>query len=370
MPIDPTKINKINKTSKEVRQHPDTFKQTIDERPDLVTVGFDGLGICSFSETEYHNSLFNNANKLTVEAQKSVSKSKKIIPTKFGRCETSVIRKEHHQLTMVVQSFDSQGNRNDFIEQFHLPNDVTITIRALENPQIDSYLKYEPLQNYNRQSLSQNTHSIQEKHDLRWLLDIESAEFYGTKLKPKISSIPLSKLFIENAEFYCRALLLKSQQNQVPMKQTIKKNLNQSYQGYIGHELGAKIPADKVLIKIESSTLNQEFILWKNMVSDEARFFIKISNSCNGIAENGDFSVIYDFFETSDSNTFTVVPSEDSTNSEGVKRIKKPNSKEDPEPPASSYVRFCGAFLAGKQNGINGLFKTEATPNTLNTNKK
>ncbi|MBX7170004.1 MAG: hypothetical protein K1X72_03530 [Pyrinomonadaceae bacterium] len=367
MPIDPTKLGK----AENIKKHKPEFAQTetIETRPDLVTLGFEGLGIVCFSEPKPLDFSPASGKKMT-----PIKETKKPILEVPARGEVAIIRRKkenqiHYLRIAIFQSNDNGGwerlellNNDGKDNNKPLPNDVEITIKAIENPEIAGFVKYSNNQPFNR-----NSFSNQNQYDIRWLVDIEG-ELHKKTLIPKKGQTKLSPLYIENAEFYSRSFLLRGE-NKDPQPQVID-NSNQKI--FIGHELGAKIQASKVQFLMKSNSfpeINSD-ITFPLSETNGKRYVIKITNTCDGATEQGDFDAIYEFLKDPSAKTFTLEATDvevnkprlnQATNIANDKAIAKPSIPTIPPigPGAFTYVRFCGSYLASKQNGIKDILNAQ-----------
>ena len=304
--------------------------QTINDRPDFVTVGSLGLGINTFA-------------------------------TKPPRGETAIIRKRNHTLSVKVFKL-KPGGQMEKVKDFGgaaddataLPDDTEISIRATLNPKIMGYAKYTLAQlEFVRLALSAALDAgilpANYIFDLRWLMDLEGCEVHNSKLQP-VKKKKFTKLFIHNAEFYCRSLL-PLENSAKPARQGRQvgqvthtpdgkivdySGSSQVNIGYVGHELGAKIEADEVVISVNGDS----YELRKANLETGERYFIQIINQCPTPSNVSDFPVLYDLLQVGQA---------------GVVEVKIDLLSSGAKEEFAPTVKFCGSVHASKQDGISDL---------------
>ena len=362
MPIDPTKLSKASDFGKTTKIQ----LSGIESRPDLVTVAFEGLGICCFAESRI---IDRQPNKKTAPKSLEAGIPVSNIPQIPARCEIAIIRKtaaaSRHLLTIAVwettdgvnyalHNYPNHGEiKYGFDESSDLPDDIEISVKAVQNAQIGGYAKYKPTQTLNKQGKGN-----QDAYDLGWIVDIEGAGFHPNKLAARKANTKLSTMYIHNAEFYSRSFLKKSAENADPQPQTVS---GLSTPIIIGHELGAKIPADKIRLTVKSIKGNIDDVFEFGAAGGK-RYLIKVGNTCySSSASNGDFDAIYEFLKDTSEHPaqFTLTPYLPSLLKTTIPQIPKPT----PNPQAHAYVRFCGAYLAGKQDGIGAILAAQTVTN-------
>jgi hypothetical protein len=374
MPIDPIKITNFSKAPApgKTTEVPLMPSNSIESRPDLVTVAFQGLGICCFAEPK----TIDRRSSQTVSPKTALKTaqagfSTEIITQTPARCEIAIIRRttpSKHILTIEVwettdginYNLHNYPNHGNILYGFDgapaLPDDAEISVNATQNPQIGGYAKYKPLQTLNNQSIGN-----QDAHDLGWIIDVEGNGFHNKKLSPQKAITRLSTMYIHNAEFYTRSFLTKGPQNSEPQPQTVS---GQSAPIAIGHELGAKIPAAKVQLTVKSKQGGINKVFEFDTASGK-RYLVKVGNLCyNDSSPDGDFDAIYEFLkETGESSPqFSVTP-----NLPPQKMSARPVPKLVPNPQDSAYIRFCGASLASKQDGIGEILTVQTMPDIIPT---
>jgi hypothetical protein len=344
---------------------------TIDTRPDLVTVGFEGLGVCCFAKEKILG--FDSTGLGNATSTKRIAKpSPKTLPTIPARGEIGVIREANHSFTIEVQE-NSGGTI--VLPKIVLPSDgVEIVIKATMAPQILAYAKYEPPAQLAKASLG-----AQDLHDLDWIIDIDA--IHGVPLIPKNGSpTKLSTIYIHNAEFYTRRFLLSqpSASGSVtpppPQLQILKKQgSSQAESLFVGHELGAKIPAKsaQLLIKVKGVITHQ----LQMDDADGKTYFISMKNTCINTNSNiSDFGSIYKFLQASDGSTFSLEPASapikpvptsggqsSQTKNVVAKQVPNPQQPTDLRGIVKTYVRFCGAYTASGQDGISAILAAQSS---------
>lgn len=321
-------------------------RATIADRPDLVTIGFDGLGVTCFRDEVISPGSPKFSSKLSPLGKPSKAAKKGMALTIPVRAETAIIRKEGHDLNLDIYTINNAGHWSNPTHSLNnLPSDVEISIYATSMPSVDGYTKYHGTQ---ATAFSRSAALPHDPHDLRCLVHIEGPEFHDKKLTARKGTRKLSKLYIQNAEFYCGGLLTKGPNNPAPQPQYLERpGGSQEVVNYVGRELGAKIDADQVEIRIIGKDIDETIVLEKPDPILGVRYFVRISNTCDNTGGAGDFQAIYEFLRDTKGNiTLDAQPP--------LPPPQKQNIPPSPlnKPEEMSHVRFCGAYIAEKQNGI------------------
>jgi len=298
-------------SSKNKKQREKKMSVTIDQRPDLVTVSYHGLGISCFTDPTYVylDPVRQTERILQIPNLDLLGRSRlNLSMLEYGRHETAILRYKKHLLQIEILGLDVNSNvRESFLFPTlkpnqspatvvdRIPSDSLIKIRATSNQVIDGCIKYNAGQNLNRFSTSGND------FDLRWIPDIEGGEFHNKALAIQGHNIPITELHIENAEFYCRKICqydqTKTETKVEIVNNSLAASVNSQLFGRIGYELGAKIPADIAEISITHANHNTETYSFKQKTVNGHfidRYRIKITNLDPNFDQISDFPVYYE----------------------------------------------------------------------------
>jgi hypothetical protein len=158
------------------------------------------------------------------------------------RCEKLFLRHDAHNFGIEV----TKKLNGKIVESkiYNFAPDSSIEIFGV-NPAISGFKRYEPGE-FVRGNADSN-----DPEDFRWMVDIEG-ELHGEKLLPTKTSakngVPLTRVFIRNAEFYTKR---KSEQEVYLLDKSgrVLKDF-----GKIGDVMGAKLDADKVIVRATGKT--------------------------------------------------------------------------------------------------------------------
>jgi hypothetical protein len=308
---------KVNKTKTKE-------KLTINKQPCILTITYNGLAVSCFSEKK---------NK-----------------SDTGKNESAILRVSDHKLSVYLEN-QQTGKK----ESIPIPiNNVEIEIKALENPKIKGFEKFVSKTAFTRKIKSDNP------FDLRWIPNIESAEFHNGKIScyDKID-FPLTKMSIQNAVFYCNKKSskdLKKSKGDWMLESKVLEIVKKSNFGRVGFEMGAKIDADQVQILIkQNDTILLDKVLSK---SEGVEYLLKIENMCsdetNRASHSGDFHRYYEIFD----NKGAGFELEGKLFDELDKKEKKPSNQKGE---TISRAEFCGMIFSNERTDLNDLFQASSS---------
>lgn len=220
----------------------------------------------------------------------------------LDRFETAILRESGHSFSINIQK---EANEQTYGIAFfdNIPReDVSIHITGLGNPSVVGYETYEP-------GYFDRTATTNDVNDLRWIVDM--CQLHETELSPTGESgsehdMPISRLYIKNAEFYTKAYT--DYDTNIIVKDSGENVIADGLFGKYGYILGAKIIADT--IEIEFGGMNQSTINLEKETGTVYKIFI--SNMREGEDPTSDFPEYYKVVEDLNGKTCNIVKVVDS----------------------------------------------------------
>jgi hypothetical protein len=255
-----------------------------------------------------------------------------------GRLETAILREETHNLSVKIYEINIETGQSSLIEEFDFQDGTTkksveLKIKATKKPLVSGFRKHLDNQTFTRDK------GNFDNHDFRWIPDIEGVELLGKSISWKSNnSIPLSKMSIQNAEFYCSAI--SSSNNS---KYFMSNENDWSDFGHIGYGLGAKLDAKEVQLSIIYKGNPNKKIIFKFNNKDLFRYEIKIDNLAPNVETFGEESDFHHYFK------FTDIPENEKFNFGTIEDVVSDSGQSGPR-------KFCGGIIAGETFSLSNLF--------------
>ncbi len=225
------------------------------ENTDFVTIYFEGLMICCFNEKEQ-------------------------------RFETAIVRRDNHNFSVRVVKY-SGTEKIDDNEYKGIPSqNVSFNFEGKGIVEVEGFSKYQS-GSFNRQDEQAN-----DPHDIRWIVDLESEEFYNSSVEPtkessSVHNMPLLPVYVKNAKFSVDGL---TTYNTDKIEEDENGNeINREFFGKYGYVLSAVINADNVSLNFQGTQIPE-----MNLDRNEGfNYKVFITNTREGGDEQHELPVYY-----------------------------------------------------------------------------
>lgn len=222
---------------------------------------------------------------------------------------------------------------------------VEIEIKGIGKPIVDGYRIFQ-----NKEMESFIRDETADVEDFRWIVDLEGEELHNEPVLPlfkttKSKSMELSKLFIENGEFYTHDM------SRNEFHKVNELNKEDSKFGKIANTIGAKIEAEVVSLEISVNGEKHKHLLPENIGFP---YIIEVANveTSQGNEEISDMVDYYNVLQLPQGKAiFNFVTEED---------LQKPfiadeNGNPIPTGDPTNFKVFCHLVYAGKSQTIENL---------------